>query len=74
MDSTKIVEPEDIQVLEASNDAILTLVTCYPFNFVGSAPKRFIVRARRVHDGERTMDRTVEPLCNLICAKENLAR
>jgi len=49
VDSTKIVEPEDIQMLEASNDAILTLVTCYPFNFVGSAPKRFIVRARRVY-------------------------
>ena len=47
VESTKIVEPEDIGVLDNSEDAILTLVTCYPFNFVGSAPKRFIVRARR---------------------------
>ena len=45
--STKIVEPEDIGVLDDSDDAILTLVTCYPFNFVGSAPQRFIVRAHR---------------------------
>jgi len=47
VDSTRVVEPEDIQVLEASDEAILTLVTCYPFNFVGSSPKRFIVRAHR---------------------------
>ena len=56
VDSTRVVEPENIQVLEASDEAILTLVTCYPFNFVGSAPKRFIVRAsrdrgRKEHDG-----------------------
>jgi len=47
VDSTKIVEPEEIGVLYDSGEAILTLVTCYPFNFVGSAPQRFIVRARR---------------------------
>jgi LPXTG-site transpeptidase (sortase) family protein len=57
VDSTSVVEPQETHVLDDSDDAILTLVTCYPFNFVGSAPKRFIVRARRVHDGERTMDR-----------------
>jgi sortase A len=48
VDSTRVVEPEDTTVLDDSGEAILTLVTCYPFNFVGSAPKRFIVRARRV--------------------------
>jgi len=48
VDSTKIVEPEEIGVLYDSGEAILTLVTCYPFNFVGSAPQRFIVRARRL--------------------------
>ena len=57
VDSTSVVEPQETHVLDDSDDAILTLVTCYPFNFVGSSPKRFIVRARRVHDGERTMDR-----------------
>ena len=48
VDSTKVVKPEETEVLEDDGDDILTLVTCYPFNFVGSAPSRFIVRARRV--------------------------
>jgi len=46
--STKIVGPADIAVLDSDGSEILTLVTCYPFYFVGSAPDRFIVRARRV--------------------------
>jgi sortase A len=48
VESTKIVEPTDVQVLAASNEPVLTLVTCYPFYFVGPAPKRYIVRARRI--------------------------
>jgi sortase A len=48
VDSVKVVEPEDTKVLDKSNDPILTLVTCYPFYFVGPAPKRFIVRAHRI--------------------------
>lgn len=48
VDFTKVVQPEDIAVLDHSDDAILTLVTCYPFNFVGAAPKRFVVRAHRL--------------------------
>jgi len=47
VDSFRVVEPEDIEVLDDSDDAVLTLVTCYPFYFVGSAPQRFIVRAHR---------------------------
>jgi len=47
VDSTEVVEPEAIEVLDDSDDAILTLVTCYPFDFVGPAPRRFIVRAHR---------------------------
>jgi sortase A len=43
-----IVEPEDSQVLRNSGGDFLTLVTCYPFSFVGPAPKRFIVRAREI--------------------------
>lgn len=50
VDSTRVVEPEDIEVLDDSEDAVLTLVTCYPFYFIGSAPKRFIVRAHRSHE------------------------
>jgi sortase A len=36
--------------LEPSADQLLTLVTCYPFYYTGPAPKRFIVRARRLDD------------------------
>jgi sortase A len=43
--STEIVGPDDVQVLYSTQHEILTLVTCYPFEFVGPAPKRFIVRA-----------------------------
>jgi sortase A len=46
--STKVVKPEDTAVLDSDGREILTLVTCYPFYFVGSAPERFIVRAERV--------------------------
>jgi sortase A len=42
---TRIVEPTDLSVLDATGGQTLTLVTCYPFNFIGSAPQRFIVRA-----------------------------
>ncbi len=48
VDTTQIVPPDNIQVLENSSDTALTLVTCYPFYFVGPAPKRFIVRAHRI--------------------------
>lgn len=47
VDSILVVDPDDTRVLDKSDDAILTLVTCYPFSFVGPAPKRFIVRAHR---------------------------
>jgi sortase A len=40
-----IVSPRDVQVLAPTRTARLTLVTCYPFYFVGSAPQRFIVHA-----------------------------
>lgn len=48
VDSIKVVKPEDTEVLDNSEDAILTLVTCYPFYYVGPAPKRFIVRAHKI--------------------------
>src|SRR5664279_1488691 len=43
--STKIVGPDDVQVLYPTGRDALTLVTCYPFDFVGPAPRRFIVQA-----------------------------
>jgi sortase A len=41
----QITTPEDVSVLKPTDTPALTLVTCYPFYFVGSAPQRFIVRA-----------------------------
>jgi sortase A len=48
VNSIKVVEPDDTAVLDNSDAAILTLVTCYPFYLVGPAPRRFVVRAHRV--------------------------
>jgi sortase A len=45
---TRIVGPTDVEVLAPTKTATLTLITCYPFHYVGPAPKRFIVRAERV--------------------------
>jgi sortase A len=45
VDRITIVDPNDISVLKPSPHASLTLVTCYPFYFVGDAPKRYIVQA-----------------------------
>jgi sortase A len=45
VESIQIVRPDDVQVLDPTPGAVLTLVSCYPFYFVGSAPQRFIVRA-----------------------------
>lgn len=44
---TSIVMPDDLSVLEPKSTSSLTLITCYPFNYVGSAPKRFVVHAER---------------------------
>ena len=43
--NTMIVRPTDTWVLDPSDASTLTLVTCYPFTYIGSAPQRFIVRA-----------------------------
>ena len=40
-----IVDPDNVSVLKPGPHASLTLITCYPFYFVGSAPKRYIVQA-----------------------------
>jgi sortase A len=45
---TRVVGPREVAVLDASANPVLTLVTCYPFYYAGPAPKRFIVRARRI--------------------------
>jgi sortase A len=48
VESTEIVDPDDLWVLDPTPEPSLTLVTCYPFTYIGTAPERFIVRARLV--------------------------
>jgi len=48
---TDIVAPADVWVLDDTTEPSLTLVTCYPFTYVGAAPERFIVRAVLDHAG-----------------------
>jgi len=48
VESTETVDPDDVGVIESRESSELTLITCYPFYFVGSAPKRFVVHARPV--------------------------
>ena len=46
--TTRVVDPDETAALADTDASVLTLVTCYPFRYVGSAPKRFIVRATLV--------------------------
>jgi sortase A len=48
VDHTRIVKPTDVSVLRSEGHDMLTLITCYPFYYVGSAPERFIVQARLI--------------------------
>jgi sortase A len=48
--STAIVTPDRAEVMAPTRDSELTLITCYPFDWFGHAPKRFIVVAREVRD------------------------
>jgi sortase A len=50
---TLIVQPGDVYVLDPTPEPTLTLVTCYPFEFIGHAPKRFIVQAKLVGEDVR---------------------
>jgi len=50
VERTWVVKPEEVSVLDQTPTPTLTLVTCYPFYFIGSAPRRFIVRAVLVAD------------------------
>ena len=48
VESMRVVGPDDVEVLKASGEPTLTLVTCFPFYYVGPAPERFVVRARQI--------------------------
>jgi sortase A len=45
VESLTVVEPSDVSVLRSTGQKILTIVTCFPFHYIGAAPRRFIVHA-----------------------------
>ena len=57
VDGTEIVTPEDVAVLRPRGVPSLALVTCYPFNYIGNAPKRFIVHATLKRRGDPATSR-----------------
>jgi sortase A len=48
VERTLIVMPDDLSVITPTPDSYLTLITCYPFSYVGRAPQRFVIHARAV--------------------------
>ena len=48
VESTQVVPASNVDVLNASNGRTLTLITCFPFDYLGAAPNRFVVRAREL--------------------------
>ncbi|HEU5179766.1 MAG TPA: class D sortase [Candidatus Polarisedimenticolia bacterium] len=48
VESHRVVGPKDMGVLKSSSTPTLTLITCFPFNYIGAAPERFVVRARQI--------------------------
>jgi sortase A len=61
VESTQVVKPEDVAVLDPGPTRELTLVTCFPFEYVGSAPDRFIVKAQLVSESPGTNDIQEQP-------------
>ncbi len=48
VDRIEVVEINEVQVLDPTPEPTLTLVTCYPFDYIGDAPQRLVVRAHRI--------------------------
>ena len=50
VESSRVVEPDEVEVLKPTPGPALTLITCYPFRYIGPAPERFVVRAALASD------------------------
>ena len=61
VDQIVLVRPDDVSVLQPRLVRSLTLVTCYPFYFIGSAPQRYIVRASITSSDRNGVARVIEP-------------
>jgi sortase A len=58
---SEVVEPRDTWVLAATEDPTLTLITCYPFSYLGPAPKRFVVQARGAFESSPAAPQVSQP-------------
>lgn len=56
IDEITVVDPANVSVLAPRADPSITLVTCYPFYFIGSAPQRYIVRASLLGSSARKLE------------------
>jgi sortase A len=70
VESIRIVQPEDVSVLDPTPSPVLTLVTCYPFYFIGSAPQRYIVRAVKHDAAVTTESDSIPPEDSLVSARK----
>jgi LPXTG-site transpeptidase (sortase) family protein len=61
--STEVVSPQNVGVVKAGAYPELTLITCYPFDYIGPAPDRFIVKARQISSApqQRLLEASVQP-------------
>lgn len=62
VDKIVVVDPSDVTVLKKRAQPSLTLVTCYPFYFIGDAPKRYIVQASLANSEQARSETDVETL------------
>ncbi len=61
IDEITVVTPQDVSVLQPRPNSSITLVTCFPFYFVGSAPERYIVSASLRADAQPAVNRSARP-------------
>jgi sortase A len=60
VDTLAVVDPSNVTVLQARPQPSLTLVTCYPFYFIGGAPRRYIVQASLADSAQTISEADVE--------------
>jgi sortase A len=72
VDQINVVDPNDVDVLKPRSAPSLTLVTCYPFYFIGGAPQRYIVHATRTGFGPQKYNSTEQG--SLIFANKNMEK
>ena len=70
VDKIQIVDPKDVSVLRPAKTPSLTLVTCYPFYFIGSAPQRYVVHAS-ITDSDQPSNNALKLLNSTVTKKNN---